>query len=637
MAVREKTLADLDDARRRLSGIEENSRELADKLQSLRAAADQLPAEKTAEDKRTELRHRLADLNAEHSKLNQNLKAASAAASQKKLVFSIVPFDGVYKTNRRPIYIECRSDVIVLQPEGIVFTPADFLGPGGPGNPLASALRAAQEYWRNVPSPTPDVPNEPYPLLIVRPDGVIAYYLARDAMESWNTEFGYELVNGDAKFDFPNKPEQRLVEMEQRAVAEARQRLQWLAQVSPEAFDRKQQKVQYRVSAIRGGLVRDGGPSLGNDPFADDPLGGFGKSATMAGGGDGNAGPGGTGSDGAERGGGFAPGGNGPGGGTGEANGSNGSGGNSLAGTRGNSAFGNGTGNSGYGTGGPGGPGLGGGGLANDGMNWAGTGTGAAVGMGGSGSPYGAGGNGMGATGIGLPADPGNSTVAGYGGESNSGGFKNGTSGYMTGASGQGQGGYDAAASGTDGQNGQPLPLGPRYSQSGSQLGSGPSGGGQLGDGQLGGGQLGSGQPGGQYGVANDGSTPGNSRTGSQFNPTTASGSNVAGSAAPGTFAAGVQGNPAGMYGRSAAAPGGSTSGNSNFGDTFASSGGSMDSSDSKFQRRPWRRQRLAECRLQQPIGRIVRHHRRPKLVFIGHSIAVAQLFSQRRSIETLA
>ncbi len=90
--------------------------------------------------------------------------------------------------------------------------------------------------------------------------------------------------------------------MENRAVAESRQQLQWLAQVSPELFSRKSSnnKTEYHVSPFRGGVVRDGGPSLGNDPFADDPLGGFGRGGRngnsampgLAGGPGGNAGSG---------------------------------------------------------------------------------------------------------------------------------------------------------------------------------------------------------------------------------------------------------------------------------------------------------------------------------------------------------
>ena len=298
-ASREKTIADLDMARRQLSGVEDHSRQLADKLKTLAAAAQELSSNKPEDDKREALRRELGQLISERSGVEKDLEAARHAGVQHKLMFSIVPFDGVYKSNRRPIYIECRGDAIILQPEGIVFTPEDFLGPPGPGNPLASALRATQEYWSQLPPPAPDVNNEPYPLLLVRPDGIIAYYLARDAMASWNTEFGYELISADGKLEFPAAPEPRLVDMEKRAVAEARQRLQWLAQVSPEAFQHKQ-KTQYRLSAIRGGLVRDGAPSLGNDPFANDPLGGFGKSAAgrTSGNGSTDYGPGGTNPDG---------------------------------------------------------------------------------------------------------------------------------------------------------------------------------------------------------------------------------------------------------------------------------------------------------------------------------------------------
>src|SRR5205823_3022459 len=140
-----------------------------------------------------------------------------------------------------------RGDAVILQPEGIVFAPTDFLGPGGPSNPLAAALRAAQEYWRYAPTDG-GVPNEPYPLLLVRPEGIIAYYLARDAMSSWNAEFGYELIGSDWKLDFPIKPDDKLKDMEARAVAEARERLQWLAQASPESFNRSKPKTEYRLT-----------------------------------------------------------------------------------------------------------------------------------------------------------------------------------------------------------------------------------------------------------------------------------------------------------------------------------------------------------------------------------------------------
>jgi len=279
---RDACRAELENKRAKLANIEDHWRRMEDQLLVLRDAAKQLHESPSASDgQRDRLRAELAQLNAQRAQLDGELRRARYMAANRQPVYAVVPFEGLYKTNRRPIYIECRGDSVILQPEGIVFAPNDFLGPGGPGNPLASALRAAQDYWRQAPRPSPGVPNEPYPLLLVRPDGIIAYYLVRDAMSSWDAEFGYELVGQDWQLDFPMKPEQQLKEMETRAVAESRERMQWLAQVSPELFERKASKVQYHVSPFRGGTVRADGPSLGNDPFANDPLGGFGKQGSV--------------------------------------------------------------------------------------------------------------------------------------------------------------------------------------------------------------------------------------------------------------------------------------------------------------------------------------------------------------------
>ena len=63
--------------------------------------------------------------------------------SRRAATYSVVPYEGPNSTHRRPVYIECRENSMVLQPEGVELTPADFVGMLGPGNPLASALRAA--------------------------------------------------------------------------------------------------------------------------------------------------------------------------------------------------------------------------------------------------------------------------------------------------------------------------------------------------------------------------------------------------------------------------------------------------------------------------------------------------------------
>ncbi|MCC7083692.1 MAG: hypothetical protein IT427_01650 [Pirellulales bacterium] len=276
---REKTAAELETARQRLSHIEDHSRQIRTRIEDLQLATRQLPDPDSATDGAHDaLRAELLRMNVERRRLEADLNSARKEARYRKPAFAVVPYDGIHKTHRRPIYIECRADAVIIQPEGIVFTAADFLGPEGPGNPLASALRAAREYWGQQPPPSPDEKNEPYPLLLVRPDGISGYVLARNALSSWGSEFGYELIDADWKLDYPLPPQTQLKEMAQRAVADARQRLRWMAQTSPERFARKS-TVQYRLSPTGGGLVPTSGMGMGRDPFERDPLGGFGRSA----------------------------------------------------------------------------------------------------------------------------------------------------------------------------------------------------------------------------------------------------------------------------------------------------------------------------------------------------------------------
>ncbi len=92
---------------------------------------------------------------------------------------------------------------MVLEPEGIVFTDNDFAGPLGPGNPLAAAVRAAREYMVAAQADSLDQ-IEPYPLLVVRPDAITQYYAARSALQSFGSQFGYELIGADKKLKFPD-------------------------------------------------------------------------------------------------------------------------------------------------------------------------------------------------------------------------------------------------------------------------------------------------------------------------------------------------------------------------------------------------------------------------------------------------
>lgn len=144
----------------------------------------------------------------------------------------ILPHRGPSGTARRPIYVECLEDRLVVQPEGVVIPIQLLRGPLGPGNPLAVALRTARAHWAQKDLQAQD---PPYPLLIVRPNGVNAYAAARAAMEGWDDQFGYELVPAQVELEF-GQEDRVLHENLNRAVAAALERQAAMIASMPAAF-----------------------------------------------------------------------------------------------------------------------------------------------------------------------------------------------------------------------------------------------------------------------------------------------------------------------------------------------------------------------------------------------------------------
>ena len=149
----------------------------------------------------------------------------------------------------------------MLQPEGIALTESDFDGPLGPGNPLAAALRAAREYLLAARDFDPQA-GEPYPMLLVRPEGIAAFYVARAAMKSWGSDFGYELIGDDWKLAY-QPPDPRLAEVVRQAIASARVDQEQLIAAAPRHYDHRS-KTTYRASSS-GGFVPEGGGSAADD------------------------------------------------------------------------------------------------------------------------------------------------------------------------------------------------------------------------------------------------------------------------------------------------------------------------------------------------------------------------------------
>lgn len=229
---RDQQLQTLADRRQQLSHLEDHLRRLQEQAEQLLAqaqAADagkQLSAEQLAAAKR-----KLAELQQEIEKKQAEIEKRRKEDANRDKWYALVPYDGPNGTRRRPIYIECTEEGVILQPEGVVFTPADFAGPLGSGNPLDAALRTKREFLTRGGAEA----GQAYPLLVVRPSGVVAYQAARQALQSWDEEFGYELVAEDKQLVFGDG-DRALEAMLQQTVNTARVRQRALAEAMPKRY-----------------------------------------------------------------------------------------------------------------------------------------------------------------------------------------------------------------------------------------------------------------------------------------------------------------------------------------------------------------------------------------------------------------
>ncbi|MCP4189586.1 MAG: hypothetical protein GY768_03040 [Planctomycetaceae bacterium] len=256
---RQQTAEQLEDRRRELSHLENEIRNLSQELDAAVEEARRIAAEESdevaqqaANEKQVEdLRSRLA--NAE-----RDLEVARETLSKRKPSYSIVAYDGPHSTERRPIFIECTGERVILQPEGIELYGIDFKPPITDDNALAAALRAKREYLART---FRDQDDQPYPLIVVRPDGAQAYAAARAAMKSWDAEFGYELVDQNLELKFP-KRDAAMVAIVMDAIEEARFQRQRLRAIAPARFGRR--KGGTLTASRNGGFVRNGGTDGGS-------------------------------------------------------------------------------------------------------------------------------------------------------------------------------------------------------------------------------------------------------------------------------------------------------------------------------------------------------------------------------------
>ncbi len=174
----------------------------------------------------------------------------------------IVPHKGPNGTTRRPIYVECTSAGLTIWPEGVKITTEQLVDRRSRlANPLDAALRVARLHIMRTYG---DI-DPPYPLLIVRPHGTDAYFQATAAMDDWDDQYGYEMLDSDIELAF-NSPDPNLKRRMEQAIQQALAR----------QTDRRTPRA---VPLSASQLARDGG-SRGFSEVPDHGYGGQGAGGT---------------------------------------------------------------------------------------------------------------------------------------------------------------------------------------------------------------------------------------------------------------------------------------------------------------------------------------------------------------------
>ena len=261
---REKMQLEIEKKRLSLQGLEQQASDLTKELEELVKTAELIDKKLADKDTEEATDVELSQLQKELQKAAEQLKTKLEKPSGDKPVFAIVPYEGTNGTHRRPIYLECRAEGIVIQPEGVVIGLKDLKPPYGPGNPLDAALRTIRTHY----APKDGALNtSAYPLLVVRSSGIRTYALARLAMAGWDDQFGYELIEDDMELSYPEGEPDLSKEIE-RTLASARSRQAALVMAMPGRYRRAMAELtddSLNFEESQGGLAGGGADEdLGN-------------------------------------------------------------------------------------------------------------------------------------------------------------------------------------------------------------------------------------------------------------------------------------------------------------------------------------------------------------------------------------
>ncbi len=213
VAFRDKQTADLEARRDQMGHLDDHVARLKKELSQLSTEVDRVAGDQPIESVEDAVLVSYRTKIKEESDKIEKLKSESNNRTPRVV---IVPHKGPNGTDRRPIYLECNADSLTIWPEGTRITLRQLENSDDVANPLDAALRVVRNHAMKTYGDT----APPYPLLVLRPDGIETYGAARSAMEEWDDQFGYELVPASLKLAY-NSPDPNLKRELETTIAKA--------------------------------------------------------------------------------------------------------------------------------------------------------------------------------------------------------------------------------------------------------------------------------------------------------------------------------------------------------------------------------------------------------------------------------
>ena len=148
-------------------------------------------------------RQEVEKLAAQLSQLERTLAEVKELKSQPSETYSLVPYRGKHGEGRRPVYVECTAAGLLFHPEGRRMNRPDFDVQLFRNEVERRGVELVRQQKDTRPNgPLPRTSTNPYVLFLVRPDGIESYYNATGALQGFDLDFGYELIDAAWSLDF---------------------------------------------------------------------------------------------------------------------------------------------------------------------------------------------------------------------------------------------------------------------------------------------------------------------------------------------------------------------------------------------------------------------------------------------------